>query len=212
MNIKRFPVGPLQANCYLLWDKAGGSTAIVDPGGDAEEIIAVIEEEKLRPVALINTHGHIDHIAANRAIKERYNIPLLIHTEDAICLTDPGLNLSAMGFGRLDSPPCDRELQDGDEISVGEITLKVISTPGHSPGGICLLIPRPAQPDIIITGDTLFAGGVGRTDFPGGSWEELMESIRNRLLSFPDETIILPGHGPHSTIGEERSSNPFLET
>ena len=158
----------------------------------------------------INTHGHIDHIGANRAIKERYDIPLLIHSADSASLTDPGLNLSAMGFGRLDSPPSDRELQDGDEILVGEIMLKVISTPGHTPGGICLLICRSGQPDVIITGDTLFAGGVGRTDFPGGSWSLLMESIRNRLLSFPDETIIFPGHGSHSTIGEERSSNPFL--
>ena len=210
MKIKKLVVGPLQANCYVVWDKDGGSAAIIDPGGDPEEIISVVDDEKLKPVVLINTHGHIDHIAANRAIKERYDIPLLIHREDSASLTDPGLNLSAMGFGQLDSPPSDRELQDGDEISVGEIMLKVISTPGHTPGGICLLISRSDQPDVIITGDTLFAGGVGRTDFPGGSWNLLMESIRNRLLSFPDETIILPGHGPHSTIGEERKSNPFL--
>ncbi len=210
MKIKKLAVGPLQANCYVAWDKDGGSAAIIDPGGDPEEIISVIEEEKLMPVVLINTHGHIDHIAANRAIKEKYDIPLLIHRDDVSFLTDPGLNLSAMGFGPLDSPPSDRELQDGDEIQVGEMMLKVISTPGHSPGGICLLISRSDQPDVIITGDTLFAGGVGRTDFPGGSWSLLMESIRNRLLSFPDDTIILPGHGPHSTIGEERQSNPFL--
>ena len=210
MKIKKLVVGPLQANCYVVWDRAGGSAAIIDPGGDPEEIISVVDDEKLKPVVLINTHGHIDHIAANRAIKERYDIPLLIHREDSASLTDPELNLSAMGFGQLDSPPSDRELQDGDEIPVGEIMLKVISTPGHTPGGICLLISRSDQPDVIITGDTLFAGGVGRTDFPGGSWDLLMESIRNRLLSFPDETIILPGHGPHSTIGEERKSNPFL--
>ena len=210
MKIKKLVVGPLQANCYVVWDKDGGSAAIIDPGGDPEEIISVVDDEKLKPVVLINTHGHIDHIAANRAIKERYDIPLLIHREDSASLTDPELNLSAMGFGQLDSPPSDRELQDGDEIPVGEIMLKVISTPGHTPGGICLLISRSDQPDVVITGDTLFAGGVGRTDFPGGSWDLLMESIRNRLLSFPDETIILPGHGPHSTIGEERKSNPFL--
>jgi len=210
MKIKGLVVGPLQANCYLLWDKPGGSVAIIDPGGDPEEIISVIEEHNLKPVVLINTHGHIDHIAANRTIKERYDIPLLIHTADAACLTDSNLNLSALGFGRLDSPPADRELQDGDEIPVGEIRLKVISTPGHSPGGICLLISRSDQPDVIITGDTLFAGGVGRTDFPGGSMHQLMASIKDRLLAFPDQTIILPGHGPHSTIGEERDSNPFL--
>ncbi|MEA1928881.1 MAG: MBL fold metallo-hydrolase [Candidatus Auribacterota bacterium] len=210
MKIKKLVVGPLQANCYVVWDKDGGMAAVIDPGGDQEEIISVVEEHNLKPVALINTHGHIDHIAANRAIKEWYDIPLMIHAEDAASLTDSNLNLSALGFGRLDSPPPDRKLEDGDEISVGEVILKVISTPGHSPGGICLLIPRPDQPDVIITGDTLFAGGVGRTDFPGGSWSRLMASIRDRLLTFPDETIILPGHGPQSTIGEERDSNPFL--
>jgi glyoxylase-like metal-dependent hydrolase (beta-lactamase superfamily II) len=210
MKIKRLVVGPIQANCFLLWDEPGGSAGIIDPGGDPEEIISVIEREKVTPVVLINTHGHIDHIAANRRIKERYDIPLLIHEEDAACLTDPALNLSMLGFGRVDSPPCDRELRDGDEIPVGRITLKVIHTPGHSPGSICLSLSRSGEPDCIFTGDTLFAGGVGRTDFPGGSMSRLMASIQDRLLTFPDQTIILPGHGPRSTIGEERNSNPFI--
>ncbi|MDP8214511.1 MAG: MBL fold metallo-hydrolase [Candidatus Euphemobacter frigidus] len=209
MKIKRLVVGPLQANCYLLADEPGGSVGIIDPGGDPEEIRSIIERENWTPVVLINTHGHIDHIAANRILKERYDIPLLIHAGDADCLTDPALNLSMPGFGPVDSPPCDRELRDDDEITVGRLTLKVIHSPGHSPGSICLNLHRPGEPNIIFTGDTLFAGGVGRTDFPGGSMNQLMASIKDRLFTFPDETIILPGHGPRSTIGEERRSNPL---
>ncbi len=209
MIIKRLTVGPLQANCYVLADD-DGKAAIIDPGGDPDEISSVIRRENLTPVILINTHGHVDHIAANRALKDRYEVPLAIHQEDAASLTDPALNLSDLGLGRIDSPPCDRELRDGDEVIVGRLKLEVLATPGHSPGSICLLLSRPDEPDILFTGDTLFAGGVGRTDFPGGSMNQLMESIRNRLLSLPEDTIILPGHGPHSSIGEERNSNPFI--
>lgn len=210
MKILRLPVGPLQANCYLLADN-GGVAAIIDPGGDPGEIISAVEREGWTPAAVINTHGHIDHVAANRAVAERYRVPLLIHGADASALTDPGLSLSSLGLGRPDSPPPDRELSDGDEIPVGGLTLKVISTPGHSPGSVCLLLERGEESAIIFTGDTLFAGGVGRTDFPGGSLDRLISSIRDRLLVFPDRTVILPGHGGSSTIGEERRSNLFLE-
>ncbi|MFH1038000.1 MAG: MBL fold metallo-hydrolase [PVC group bacterium] len=209
MKIKRLVVGTLQANCYILADD-DGQAAIIDPGGDPDVIVSVIERENLTPVVLINTHGHIDHIAANRALKEQYGVPLLIHHADAGALADPDRNLSLLGLGRIDSPACDRELQDDDEVEVGRLKLKVVSTPGHSPGSVCLRLPRGDEPDLVFTGDTLFAGGVGRTDFPGGSMNQLMASIKNRLLSFPDDTMILPGHGPHSTIGEERNSNPFI--
>lgn len=210
MKIKCLPVGLLQANCYLLADE-GGKAAIIDPGGDPEAIFAVIEREGWTPIAVINTHGHIDHIAANRAMVERYSVPLLIHWEDAPGLRDPDLNLSSLGLGRLDSSPADRELGDGDEIRVGGLVLKVLATPGHSPGSVSLLLEGDDGPAVIFTGDTLFAGGVGRTDFPGGSLEQLVASIRDRLLVFPDETVILPGHGDASTIGEERRFNYFIE-
>ncbi len=210
MKIKCLPLGPLQANCYLLADDQGRA-AIIDPGGDPEEIFSVIEREGFIPVAVIDTHSHIDHVAANRAVKERYRAPLLIHRRDAPGLCEPDLNLSSLGLGRLDSPPADRELDDGDEIRIGSLSLKVIATPGHSPGSISLLWAREPGPAVIFTGDTLFAGGVGRTDFPGGSLEDLVASIRDRLLVFPDDTVILPGHGPSSTIGEERRENYFLE-
>ena len=210
MKIIQLMVGPLQANCYLLADGPGKPAAIIDPGGDGPLIKAAVERDKLQPVVIIDTHGHIDHIAANSYLKELYQIPLLIHAADANSLTDPVLNLSALGLGKFSSPPPDRLLQDGDAIEVGDLRLEVLHTPGHTPGGICLLLRQIGSPDIVFTGDTLFAGGVGRTDFPGGSMEELMNSIRNKLLVLPEETVIYPGHGPASTIGRERETNPFL--
>ena len=210
MKVTTLMVGPLQANCYLLAEGRGTPAAIIDPGGDGPLIKAAVERDKLQPVVIIDTHGHIDHIAANSYLKKIYRVPLLIHEADASSLTNPALNLSALGLGSFSSPPADRLLRDGDEIEVGALRLKVLHTPGHTPGGICLLLRRLTDPDIVITGDTLFAGGVGRTDFPGGSMEELMNSIRVKLLALPEETIIYPGHGPASTIGRERKSNPFL--
>ncbi len=209
-QIKFLSVGPLQANCYLLADPAG-QVAIIDPGGDPEEIFSVIDQEGWSPVVIINTHNHIDHVAANRAVVDRYQVPLLIHRRDAAGLSDPGVNLSNLGFGSLDSPRADRELDHGDEIRVGRLVLKVIATPGHTPGSISLLLERSGKPAMIFTGDTLFAGGVGRTDFPGGSGKDLVSSIRDRLLVFPDPTVILPGHGDSSTIGEQRRGNYFVE-
>lgn len=208
--VKELTVGILQANCYLLADENVRQAAIIDPGGDGEMIQSVIEGEKWKPVALINTHGHIDHIAANAWLKKRYDVPLLIHGKDAISLTDTSFNLGIPGLGSVASVPADRDLSDGDEIRVGSLRLEVIFTPGHSPGSICLLLPRSGEPDVVFTGDTLFAGGIGRTDFPGGSMAILMNSIKARLLTLPDRTIICPGHGPASTIGRERTTNPFL--
>jgi len=212
MSIVAMEVGPLGANCYLVGDEAAALAAVVDPGGDGERVLRELEDRRWRAVALINTHGHVDHIGANRFLKEACGCPLMIHEAEADALTDPVLNLSHFGLGAVDSPPADRLLRDGDRIPVGGLELEVIHTPGHSPGGISLLL-GPSGPDeagAVLTGDTLFAGGVGRTDFPGGSMDELLTSIRTRLLPLPDRTRMLPGHGPPSTIGEERRSNPFL--
>lgn len=210
MKVTTLMVGPLQANCYLLAEGTGTPAAIIDPGGDGPLIKAAVERDNLQPVVIIDTHGHIDHIAANSYLRELYQIPLLIHAADADSLTDPVLNLSALGLGNAGSLPPDRLLRDGDEIEVGALRLEVLHTPGHTPGGICLLLKQIGATDIVFTGDTLFAAGVGRTDFPGGSMEELMNSIRNKLLVLPEDTVIYPGHGPASTIGREKASNPFL--
>ena len=204
MILEKLVVGPLEVNCYIFGDE-NGEVVVIDPGAEGERIIAFIEERGYRPRCIINTHCHIDHIRANADVKGKYNIPILVHKEDAPILTSPqDAELEEM-IGGKPSPPADRLLSEGDEIKVGSFNLKVIHTPGHTPGGISLLFD-----DGVFTGDTLFAGGVGRTDLPGGSWDTLVSSIREKLLVLPDSLPIYPGHGPSSTIGEEKRYNPFL--
>jgi glyoxylase-like metal-dependent hydrolase (beta-lactamase superfamily II) len=151
------------------------------------------------------THGHTDHIGALAFVQEATGAAVLIHTADAAMLTGPAKNIPFLGGTKKQSKAADRLLQEGDLIEVGKISIKVIHTPGHTPGGICLAIDN-----ILFTGDTLFAGSIGRTDFPGGSHRQLIESIKKKLLAFPPETIVYPGHGPATTIGEEKKYNPFL--
>ncbi|MDH5742311.1 MAG: MBL fold metallo-hydrolase [Candidatus Aminicenantes bacterium] len=205
MNYERIVVGALETNCYLVFCEQTLECAVVDPGAEPEKISRLIGEKGLKPVVLINTHGHIDHIGANKDIKEKYDIPLCVHPSDSSMLGNV-LN-SAMGFflGAKKSPPPDRLLVEEEDILIGESRLKIIHTPGHSPGSVSL-----SGDGFLLSGDVLFCGGVGRTDLPGGSWAELENSIRNRLFSFPDNTLVLPGHGPLTTVGQERGSNPFI--
>jgi len=198
-------VGSLATNCYLVYDEESGDCVIIDPGADGETIIRRVEEMGLHPLSLINTHGHVDHVGANRDLKDRYDVPLCIHAADKPILGNI-LN-SALGLfvGARRSPEPDRLLAEGDEILFGSCRLEVIHTPGHSPGSICLY-----GEDTLFAGDLLFFGGVGRTDLPGGSWEDLENSIRNKIYLLPDETRILPGHGPSTTVSQEKRSNPFI--
>ena len=207
MFIKKLTVGPLGANCYLAADEETKEAIIIDPGAEGEKIQRLIEKERITPAYIVNTHGHIDHIGANGYLKGRLDgIKISIHEADAKMLTDPAQNLSDWAGGGMELlPPADILLKDGDEVSFGKLSLRVVHTPGHTPGGICLLIDEK-----VFTGDTLFAGSVGRTDLPGGSMDLLRTAIREKLLTLPDGTIIYPGHGPLSTIGEERASNPFI--
>jgi len=231
MPVRTLVVGPLMANCHLLIE--GDGIAVIDPGGNPEQIVAAIEEIGLPAKVIIDTHGHADHIAANDVLRDRFEAPVLIHEADARMLIDPAANFSAMFGIALRLRAADRLLGDGDVIDVGARDgvyvrkgahpgtgaeeggansvptiglLRVIHTPGHSPGGICLLCSEG-----LFTGDTLFAGSVGRTDFPGGDWEVLQRSIKERLLPLGDRTIIYPGHGPASTLGRERGQNHFLQ-
>ncbi len=194
-------VGPMEANCYIFGSREKGEVIVIDPGADYERISAFLKEEKLSPKFIVNTHGHIDHIGVNH----RFDLPILIHRLDADFLSDPQLNLSASFGEGYRSPQAVRLLEDGDTIEVGDMQLKVSHTPGHTPGGISL-----KYNDLIFTGDTLFKGGLGRTDFAYGSEEQLLSSIKAKLLAYGDATIIYPGHGPPSTIGKERKENPFL--
>ncbi|MFC1699402.1 MBL fold metallo-hydrolase [Candidatus Omnitrophota bacterium] len=201
MKIEKIAVGPMQANCYIVACPETNQALVLDPGDQPEKIKNRLSSLGLKLNFIVNTHGHIDHIAANVALK----VPVYIHQLDAVFLKDAQLNLSAMFGQKLDQPAEVLTLQDGQKLKLGQLFLEVIHTPGHTPGGICLKANQA-----LFTGDTLFAQSIGRCDFPYASEQTLLDSIRQKLLKFPDELVIYPGHGPSSTLGEERRSNPFL--
>jgi len=203
--LRKMIVGQVDTNCYILGCATTGDGAVIDPGGDADAVKSAIEEMGLSIRVIVNTHGHVDHISANGEVKRATGAELAIHEYDARMLLDPIANLSASAFGPIVSPAADRLLRDGDTIKVGELQLNVIHTPGHTEGGICLL-----GKGYVFSGDTLFAGSVGRSDFPGGDPTVLVRSIRTRLLCLADTTTVLPGHGPNTTIGNEKECNPYL--
>ena len=205
MIFEGFVAGHMQANCYIIGCPATGEAAVVDPGGDADRILARLKARGLRLRYIILTHGHVDHIAALGEVRDATGAEVLIHAGDAEMLTDPTRNLSFFMGRRLRFSPAERLLADGDTIEVGTVRLEVVHTPGHTPGGICL-----KTDDLVITGDTLFAGSVGRSDFPGGNHRQLIRSIKERLLCLPGHTRVYPGHGPETTIEEEKRYNPFL--
>jgi len=201
MMLKILAVGELQVNCYILADETTKEAVVIDPGADPDGIKECIAKNKLKPLFIVNTHGHADHIAANKFL----NLPIWIHELEKDFLIDPSKNMSAFfGIDILSLEPA-RLLKDGDEISVGSLKITVLHTPGHTPGSISLKVDN-----IIFTGDALFCEGIGRTDFSYGSEKGLLNSIRNKILTLPDETIVYPGHGPASTIGHEKKNNPFL--
>lgn len=205
MKVHAFTVGPLQSNSYLLADEVTREAALFDPGMESEAVADVLARERLTVTAIINTHGHFDHVFGNAYFKAKTGAPLLMHRADLDLVKRLEEQSLYFGFRATPSPPPDRFLEEGDEVRVGGIRLRVLHTPGHSPGGICLVTDGTA-----FVGDTLFAGSIGRTDLPGGSAETLLTSIREKLLTLPDDTVIYPGHGPATTIGHERRHNPFL--
>lgn len=206
LSIKPVIVSPIETNCYIVSCKSGTDAFIIDPGDDAGVIAEAVQSAGLHPTGIINTHGHADHIGANRELRDRFNCPIIIHRLDAPYLLKPELNLSVFIDGNgIDGPAADRTLNDDDEVCLGETVFRVIHTPGHTPGGICLYACG-----VLFSGDTLFASGVGRVDFPGGSQEALITSIRKKLFILPEDTIVYPGHGPSTTIGTEKASNPWL--
>lgn len=198
---KRFVVGPMGVNCYIIADPVAKKACVVDPGADGRIIKKTLDKEGLDPEFIINTHGHGDHIADNGY----FGRPIYIHRLDKDFLTDPDKNMSRFLFFNIRSPEASRLLEDGDKINLGSLSLEIIHTPGHTPGSISIKVGG-----ILLTGDTLFKDAVGRTDLEYGDEEALMRSIREKLLIFSDDTPIHPGHGDDSTIGAERRSNPFL--
>lgn len=205
MIVTSLPTGPLEVNCYLLGCERSKKAAVIDPGGDVESILQTLRQHELLPVMIINTHGHFDHIGGNRGVIDATGCELAIHKDDAPLLQRAAEHAQLFGLSTTQSPEPTRLLEDGDVIELGDLSLKVIHTPGHSPGGICLHIG-----DFLFVGDTLFSGSIGRTDLPGGNHRQLIENIKSKLLCLADETRVCPGHGPTTTIGQEKRYNPFL--
>jgi glyoxylase-like metal-dependent hydrolase (beta-lactamase superfamily II) len=211
MQITQMVVGPLGSNAYLLRDDEAPDGAVVDPGGDGDQIAARCRAEGLEPRLIIDTHGHMDHIQANEQLKAAFpQAQLCIGEGDAPMLTNGVKNLSILMGTSFRSPEADLLLADGQVLEFGGCRLEVLETPGHTPGSICLLAAGES-PSQVFCGDLVFAGGVGRVDFPGGNMNDLLSSIRSRILTLPDETVLWPGHGPSTTVGRERRQNPFLQ-
>lgn len=201
------PVGLLQCNCSVLGDESSREAIVIDPGDDIPAIEAILKRHGLKVKSIIITHAHIDHIAGAQKLKQLTGAPVFYNENDLPLVKMMDVQASWLRMPTPEVHPPDALLKEGQDISVGGITGKVLYTPGHTQGSICLYLP---QQSLLIAGDTLFAGSVGRTDLPGGDSRQLIHSIREKLLTLPDETKVVPGHGPNTTIGEERSDNPFL--
>jgi hydroxyacylglutathione hydrolase len=200
------PTGPLDVNCYVIGCEVSGRALVIDPGGDGKMIERRLKDAGLEPVMLINTHGHFDHIGGNAYLMSRFHeLELCIHRDGLAFLRDASVHADYWGMPFEDSPEPTRLLDDGDLLEAGGVKMEVLHTPGHSPGGICLHCPGH-----LFTGDAIFQGSIGRTDLPGGDHQLLMSSINGRILTFPRTTVIHPGHGPATTVGQEILTNPFL--
>lgn len=204
MIIESLVVGPIMANCFILGCERTRKAAVIDPGAESGKILLKLASLNLTVDCIINTHGHFDHVGANKKIKEATGAPLMIHAADEPMLSLLKQMAAQFGLSTENSPQADRRLQDGDTVQVGDITLQVIHTPGHTPGGISLFTP-----DVVFVGDTLFAGSIGRTDFPGGDYDTLIRAIQQRLFPLGDHVTVYCGHGPETTIGREKRFNPF---
>lgn len=208
MILARLEVGPFASNCYIVGDESTKEGMIIDPGADAKQIMRKVEALGLDIKLIVVTHTHVDHIGGLKDVKEATGAEVAVHADDAKALSkrgDPLMSMMIPGLFYPAPPPPDRLLKEGDKVGVGKLSFSVLHTPGHTRGGICLV-----GHGVAFTGDTLFNYGIGRTDFPGGSYDQLMNSIATRLMSLSDETVVYSGHGPESTIGDERRGNPWL--
>jgi hydroxyacylglutathione hydrolase len=208
MKWKRLPLGPLQTNCYCLWNDKK-ECVIFDPGEEAGKLTKWLKTNGLKPLAILLTHAHFDHIGAVDKVREVFEIPLYVHGKEAKWLLDPALNGSQL-FGMSEPvrlKPADYILTSEKVLSVGDFTFDLYETPGHSPGSVSYYY---GEEQVVFSGDALFMGSIGRTDLPGGKHEELLKSVHDQLLTLPEDTIVLSGHGPETTIGNEMDTNPFL--
>lgn len=205
MKLKIMAVGPLEENCYIVYDEASRDAFVVDPGDEAERIAGFIDKEGIAFKFIINTHGHWDHVGAVAALKEKYGVPFYLHAADEEWLREPLTSL--FGESTADNLTVDHHIEDGDTLAFAGSEIQVLHTPGHTKGGCTLWLK---DQDVAFTGDTLFKGTVGRTDFPGGSYDEILASVQKKLAVLPDSCTVFPGHGPKSDMAWERAHNPYM--
>lgn len=201
------PVGPLQCNCSIIGDEASHEAMVIDPGDDIDDVLAIIRKHDLQVKQIVITHAHIDHVGGAMKLRAATGAPILLNQNDYALLKMLDLQATWVGMPSPGKVEIDRAVMAGETVSAGSHTAQVLHTPGHTEGSICLYFGPEKK---LIAGDTLFAGSIGRTDLPGGSIQKIMRSLHNTVLSLPDETVVIPGHGPITTIGDERESNPFL--
>lgn len=201
------PVGPLQCNCSIIGDETTREAMVIDPGDDIEDVLAIVRQHKLQVKQIVVTHAHIDHVGGAMKLRAVTGAPILLNQNDYSLLKMLDMQAAWIGVASPGKVEIDHNITSGEKVSAGSHTANVLHTPGHTEGSICLYFPAEKK---LIAGDTLFAGSIGRTDLPGGSTQKIMRSLHETVLALPDETVVIPGHGPLTTIGEERQSNPFL--
>jgi len=202
------PVGPLQCNCSIIGDEASHEAVVIDPGDDIQDILALIAKHNLRVKQIVITHAHIDHVGGAMKLRAATGAPILLNQNDYALLKMLDMQAAWVGMASPGKVEIDQSVAQADTVKTGALVAQVIHTPGHTEGSVCLYFPAQKK---LIAGDTLFAGSIGRTDLPGGSFEKIIDSLHEKVLALPDDTIVVPGHGPLTTIGEERESNPFLK-
>src|SRR5438309_2207907 len=202
------PVGPLQCNCSVIGDEASREAIVIDPGDDIDDVLALIRKHNLTVKQIVITHAHIDHVGGAMKLRKATGAPILLNQNDYALLKMLDVQAAWLGMATPGKVDIDQNLGSGDSVKAGSLTANVLHTPGHTEGSICLYFAPEKK---LIAGDTLFAGSIGRTDLPGGSYQKIISSLHDQILALPDDTVVVPGHGPLTTIGDERQSNPFLQ-